>query len=54
MGKGGGRFVSHVTCNMSGVRCHMSDYYFLLLTKGLSKSVEGLFSTGPTPSSLLI
>ena len=51
----GGRFLqrhvtchlSHVTCHMSRVTCHVSKW-----TKWWSLSVEGLLSTGPTPSSL--
>ena len=45
--------VSHITCHTSRVRCHMS-HFLLLLIKWWSLSVEGLLSTGPTPSSSLI
>ena len=37
--------VSHVTCHVSHVMCHF------FWTKWWSLSVEGLLSTGPTPSS---
>ena len=47
--------VSHVTCHMSHVTCHVSHVTFFLLlffcTIWWSLSVEGLLSTGPTPSS---
>ena len=43
--------VSHVTCHVSHVTCHMSLFFFFLFrTKWWSLSVEGLLSTGPTPS----
>ena len=44
--------MSRVTCHMSRVTC---NFFFLLkkFTKWWSYSVEGLLSTGPTPSSLL-
>ena len=46
--------VSHVTCHVSHVTCHGSRFFLLLFwTKWWSLSVEGLLSTGPTPSSLL-
>ena len=52
--------VSHVTCHMSHVTCHMSHVtchmtcvtcHIFFFTKRWSLSVEGLLSTGPTPSS---
>ena len=45
--------VSRVTCHVSHVTCNVSHVtiFFLFLTKWLSLSVEGLISTGPTPSS---
>ena len=46
--------MSHVTCHMSCVRCHVSHVTFFWGgggTKWWSSSVEGLLSTGPTPSS---
>ena len=57
--------VSRVTCHMSRVTCHMSPVtiffilfiFFLIFffrTKWLGYSVEGLLSTEPTPSSLII
>ena len=49
--------VSHVTCHVSHVTCHMSHVTFFLLlffwTKWWSLLVEGLLSTGPTPSSFV-
>ena len=42
-----------VTCYMSGVTCHFFFSSFFR-TKWWSLSVEGLLSTGPTPSSSLI
>ena len=47
--------VLRVTCHMSGVRCHVSLFFFFsssFFTKLWSYSVEGLSSTGLTPSSL--
>ena len=46
--------VSCVTCHVSCVLCHMSHVtcIFFSLTKWWSLLVEGLLSTGPTPSSL--
>ena len=52
--------VTRVTCQMSNVKCHMSRvtchvslfFFFLFWIKWWSLSVEGLLSTGPTPSSL--
>ena len=44
--------VSHVTCHVSHVMCHMSQFFSFFFTKWWSLSVEGLLSTGPTPSSL--
>ena len=45
--------MSHVTCPMSHVTCHMSLFFLLFFwTKWWSLLVEGLVSTGPTPSSL--
>ena len=41
--------VSHVTCCMSCVTCHV-----LCVTKCWSLLVEGLLSTGPTPSIFVI
>ena len=44
----------HVTCHVSRVTCHMSHvtcHVFFVRTKLWSLSVEGLLSTGPTPSS---
>ena len=48
--------VSCVTCQVSGVMCHVSFFFslFFLWTKWLGYSVEGLLSTGPTPSSLYV
>ena len=46
--------MSQVTADMYHVTCHMSHVPFFnifFLRKGLSKPVEGLLSTGPTPSS---
>ena len=43
--------VLHVTCHMSRVTCHI---FFFFWTKWWSLSVEGLLSTRPTPSSLLL
>ena len=46
--------VSHVTCHVSHVTCHMSHIlfiFFIFWTMWWSLSVEGLLSTGPTPSS---
>ena len=51
--------MSHVTCHMSRVMshvsrvtCHMSLFFYSFsLTKWWSFLVEGLLSTGPTPSS---
>ena len=46
--------VSRVTCHMSRVTCHNFFYYlFFFWTKWWSLSVEGLLSTGPTPSSFV-
>ena len=48
--------VSRVTCHVSQDMCHMSIFYYLSFfprTKWWSLSVEGLLSTGPTPSSLI-
>ena len=47
--------VSCVFCHMSRVTCHISPFFLLLLfwTKWWSLLVEGLLSTGHTPSSLL-
>ena len=42
--------VSCVACHVSNVICHFSHIYFFQ-TKWWSLSVEGLLSTGPTPSS---
>ena len=49
--------VSGVRCQVSGVRCQVSGvmcqiYIFFGGTKWLGWLVEGLLSTGPTPSSL--
>ena len=50
--------MSCVTCHMSHVTCHMSCvaiiFSFLFRTKWWSLLVEGLLSTGSTPSSFLI
>ena len=45
--------MSHVTCHMSSVTCLMSQFLIncFFFTKLWSQSVEGLLSTGPTPSS---
>ena len=55
--------MSGVTCHLSCVRCHMSCvtchvshvtcniFFYFFFTKWWSLSVEGLLSTGPTPSS---
>ena len=40
------------TCHVSRVTCHMS--FFFLRTQWWSLSVEGLWSTGPTPSSCFL
>ena len=48
-------------CHMSGVTCHMSCVtsqvssviIFFLLKKWWNQSVEGLLSTGPTPSNFV-
>ena len=51
------RHMSRVTCHMSRVTCHMSQFYLFIFffsrTKWWSLSVEGLLSTGPTPSSFI-
>ena len=46
--------MSGVRCQVSLVRCHVSDVMFfcLFLTKWWSLLVEGMLSMGPTPSSL--
>ena len=44
--------VSHFTCLMSHVTCHNFVLLFFW-TKWWSLSVEGLLSTGPTPSSFV-
>ena len=49
--------MSHIMCHVSHVTCHLSHvtlFYssFLFRTKWWSLLVEGLLSTGPTPSSL--
>ena len=47
--------VSCVTCHVSHVTCHMYFYFFIFfLTKCWSLSLEGLLSTGPTPSTLTL
>ena len=49
----------HVMCHVSCVTCHVSNVtciiiiFFIFFTNWWSLSVEGLLSTGPTPSSLL-
>ena len=46
--------VSRVTCHVSRVTCHVSFFlllFFFFWTKWWSLLVEGLLSTGPTPSS---
>ena len=49
--------VSHVMCHMSHVTCQVSHVTFccssFLRTNWWSFSVEGMLSTGPTPSSLI-
>ena len=55
--------MSRVTCHLSRVTCHMSHvtclmshvmfFCFFFLIKWRSLSVEGLLSTGPTPSSFV-
>ena len=45
--------MSHVICHMSRVTCHVSHVLIFFFTKWWSLSVEGLLSTGPTPSSFL-
>ena len=47
--------MSHVMCHMSGVTCHVSHViiFFFFRTIWWSLSVEGLLSTGPTPSSFI-
>ena len=54
--------VSHVTCHLSPVTCQKKFFFDILIhifflrkknwTKWWSQSVQGLLSTGPTPSSL--
>ena len=46
--------MSYITCHVSHVTCHMSCVtgHVFFLTMRWSLSVEGLLSTGPTPSSL--
>ena len=45
------RVMCHMSsCHVSHVTCHISQFFFFL-TKRWSLSVEGLLSTGPTPSS---
>ena len=51
--------MSLVLCCVSSVRCHMSGvikntyiFLFIFFTDCWYQSVEGLLSTGPTPSSL--
>ena len=48
--------ISHVPCHVSRrVMCHMSRVrFFFFWTKRWSLSVEGLFSAGPTLSSLVV
>ena len=48
-------YMSHVTCHMSHVICHNIFFYFIFFfrTKWWTLSMEGLLSTGPTPSSLV-
>ena len=49
--------MSYVTCHMSRVTCHVSYVKKKKLKnviKWWSLSVEGLLSTGPTPSSLVL
>ena len=44
-----------VTCHMSGVACHLKKIYIvcvIFFIKCWSYLVEGLLTTGPTPSSL--
>ena len=44
--------VSHVMCHVSHIVCHMSFIYiYFFLDKVMELVVEGLVSTGPTPSS---
>ena len=51
--------LSCVMCHMSGVMCHLSyvtcnfffSNFFINLVELVGDSVEGLLSTGPTPSS---
>ena len=43
--------VSRVTCHVSHVTCQMALFCFFNRTKWWNYSVEGLLSTGPTPSS---
>ena len=54
-------YMSRVTCHVSHVTCHVSHvifffflFFLFFLTKWWSSSVEGLLSTGPTPSSLVM
>ena len=42
---------SRVTCHLSPVTCNFFLYIIFLLKRWWSSSVEGLLSTGPTPSS---
>ena len=42
--------VSHVTCHVSRVTCFFFCFFWI---KWSSLSVEGLLSTGPTPSSFI-
>ena len=50
--------MSHVMCQVSGVTCQVSCVFFLFFLfffffyKVVELVVEGLLSTGPTPSSL--
>ena len=50
--------LSHVMCHVSRVTCHMScvtcHIYLFFLTKGWSLSVEGLLSTGSSPSIFFV
>ena len=49
--------VSPVTCHMSRVTCHILFFLLLFYKKNMEEVVdlvvEGLLSTGPTPSSLV-
>ena len=49
--------VSHVTSQVSGVRCQVSDvmyiYNYIFFFYKVLELVDGLLSTGPTPSTFI-